>query len=798
MPQPLDFPYSPLAVFILDRQSQIINANEYAQELSRLNADDMRGKAIDDVFPCNSETTSIGKLLAKTIQGKSISKQSILLCADSLSPLPCLALVSIIPLPGDEDQAISFMVTIDTTNHAVHHQLLFNCVEEGVLTVNRQMEITSFNNSAEKLTGWSKEEVLGKKCNTIFPKEICGNSCLIEKSITEEISVAAHTIFMTSKNGRNFPLSLTSSPLYDPNGKVIGGVQTFHDCTDSLHNDLILSSVADGVFTIDKHRLITSFNKAAEEITGWNREEVIGKPCHTIFHSSVCGEACLLQKAIDLNSQFIDHSIFIKGKAGNSIPVTISSAPLLDDFGNIIGGIETFRDNTSSIRENLILDSIADGVFTVDRNWRITSFNRAAEEITGWNREDAMGKSCSDVFHSSICGRNCAIAESLYTGEASANRSITIRNRSGSKVPISISAAPLTDHEGNIIGGVETFRDLTDITSLRRQLTKNYTFDEIISKSVNMQRLFGIMPDIARSPSTVLILGESGTGKELIARALYNSSTRNDEPFIVVNCGALPETLLESELFGYKAGAFTDARKDKAGRFAAAEGGTLFLDEIGDVPVSVQVKLLRVLQEKVYEPLGSNTPVKADVRIITATNRDLQALVKEGTFREDLFYRLNVVKINLPPLRERKEDIPLLIEHFIKKYSAEQGKDIVGISSGALSLLMRYDYPGNIRELENIVEYAFILCDGGYIQTHHLPEPFSTGQDNNLQTGDKNKLKSTQTLEEIEKQAIIAALERNSWKKMKTCDELNISKDTLRRKIKKFELVNPKDDLIQQ
>jgi PAS domain S-box-containing protein len=430
-------------------------------------------------------------------------------------------------------------------------------------------------------------------------------------------------------------------------------------------------------------------------------------------------------------------------------------------------------------------------VFTVDRHWRITSFNRAAEEITGWSRDQAMGKSCSDVFHSSICGRNCAIAESLYKGTPAANRSITIVNSRGDKVPISISAAPLTDHEGNIIGGVETFRDLSVITELRQQLSQRFTFDNIISKSPAMQRLFTILPDIARSPSTVLILGESGTGKELIARSLYNASERADKPFVAVNCAALPETLLESELFGYKAGAFTDARKDRIGRFAAAEGGTLFLDEIGDLPGPVQVKLLRVLQDKVYEPLGSNTPVKADVRIITATNRNLEELVRAGAFRDDLFYRLNVVKISLPPLRERKEDIPLLIEHFIKKYSAQQGKDIVGMASEALAILMRHDFPGNIRELENIVEYAFILCEGGYIQPEHLPEPFAAGVGAEETVQPMVDRAEPRSLEEIEKQAISRSLERNYWRKMVTCRELGISKDTLRRKIERYGLVNP-------
>jgi len=312
-----------------------------------------------------------------------------------------------------------------------------------------------------------------------------------------------------------------------------------------------------------------------------------------------------------------------------------------------------------------------------------------------------------------------------------------------------------------------------------------------------MQRLFKIMPEIARSPSTVLVLGESGTGKELVARALYNASERKDKPFVTVNCSALPETLLESELFGYKAGAFTDARKDREGRFAAAEGGTLFLDEIGDIPQSVQVKLLRVLQEKIYEPLGSNKPIQADVRIITATNRDLQTLVRQGVFREDLFYRLNVVKIQLPPLRERKEDLPLLVDHFIKKYSAEQGKDIVGIIPSALSILMRYEFPGNIRELENIIEYSFILCEGGYIQPEHLPDPFAPSSEDSV-PGHNHEDGTPQNLEEIEKQAIALSLERNKWKKMATCRELGVSKDTLRRKIKKYNLHNPLDRTLER
>jgi len=550
--------------------------------------------------------------------------------------------------------------------------------------------------------------------------------------------------------------------------------------------------VTDAIFTVNSKWELSSFNKAAENLFALKSEDVLGKNCHEIFGNDIRFAELFssLCPSISAGQIVTDFNLVIENPEKNTLSAVLATAvPIPGQNGTSSGAVVIFQDASSSYMCNrMILDSIADGVFTVDRNWKITSFNAAAETITGWKKEDAIGKFCGDVFHSSICGKSCAIAQSLYSGKPVPNRSITIGNIDGSRIPVSICASPLTDHEGNIIGGVETFRDLSAITMLQKQLSKSYTFDEIISKSSSMQRIFSILPEIARSPSTVLILGESGTGKELVARAIYHASTRNDKPFVTVNCGALPETLLESELFGYKAGAFTDAKQNKEGRFAAAEKGTLFLDEIGDIPQSLQVKLLRVLQNRVYEPLGSNVSVKADVRIITATNRDLQELVNQGQFREDLFYRLNVVKIHLPPLRERMEDVPILIDHFIKQYSAQQGKDIVGISSGALNLLMRYNYPGNIRELENIIEYAFILCEGGFIQPEHLPEPFAVPATRKEASEEKNIKQGLQSLEEIEKQAIYMTLERNNWKRMATCRELGISKDTLRRKIDRYKL----------
>ncbi|MDH3329674.1 MAG: sigma 54-interacting transcriptional regulator, partial [Desulfobulbaceae bacterium] len=494
----------------------------------------------------------------------------------------------------------------------------------------------------------------------------------------------------------------------------------------SVNNDPV-SFVSAAIILLNHHWHIDAVNKEAEEITGMSVRELTGKPVSEVFCSqedfadilSLCIQA---REGETISRQPVR---LCGDKETNGKSFLISILPLADENQTFAGAVLYIEESDGQSFAQDILDSMGDGLFTVDLNWKVTSFNKAAQRITGWPADQVIGKSCSEIFQENICGKNCAIAESLYTGRPVANRSITIVDSEGEKIPVSISASPLADQDGNIIGGTQTFRDLRFLTTIPKQLSRKYRFDEIVSKSKAMQRLFTILPDIACSPSTVMIDGESGTGKELIATALFNISNRKDQPFVVLNCGALPETLLESELFGYKAGAFTDARKDKPGRLAEADGGTLFLDEIGDIPACIQVKLLRVLQEKVYEPLGSNTSINTDVRIITATNYDLKALVKEGRFREDLYYRLNVVKIHIPPLRERKEDIPLLLDQFIQDFSRQLGKDIVGISNPALNVLMRHDFPGNIRELKNIIEYAFILCEGGYILQEHLPEPFN-------------------------------------------------------------------------
>lgn len=434
-----------------------------------------------------------------------------------------------------------------------------------------------------------------------------------------------------------------------------------------------------------------------------------------------------------------------------------------------------------------ILESISDGVFTVDLRWRVTSFNRAAEEITGIPREEAVGRLCSEVFRSNMCQDDCALKRTLKTGKAVIGKAGFIINAEGDRIPVSVSTAVLHDAGGRVIGGAETFRDLSDLETLRSELTGRFQIGDLISRSPLMQKILEVLPAVATSPSTVLILGETGTGKELLARTVHALSPRRDGPFVAVNCAALPENLIESELFGYKAGAFTGAAKDKPGRFALAGKGTLFLDEIGEISPALQVGLLRVLQERIYEPLGSTRSEKADVRLVVATNKDLIEEVRKGGFREDLYYRVNVVRLELPPLRRRKEDIPALVERFVDRFNRFQNRTVQGVTAEALSLLIAHNWPGNIRELENMIERAFIMAHDDFIDIRHLPEEFvALGSARGFGSGIRGARSA------LEAQTIRNALERSGFSRMAAARELGIHKSTLFRKIKALGIVLPK------
>lgn len=432
----------------------------------------------------------------------------------------------------------------------------------------------------------------------------------------------------------------------------------------------------------------------------------------------------------------------------------------------------------------IILESIADGVFTVDLHWRITTFNRAAELITGVTRKEAIGRFCWEVLRSNMCERDCALKRTMAEEKSFVSSDTSIVNSDKKMIPITVSTSVLRNSSDEIIGGVEIFRDHSLVEELRRELSGVVNCGDMVSNSPEMLRLFSQVEQIAESGSTVLIRGETGTGKELLARAIHFHSPRKNKPFITVNCGALPDSLLESELFGHKAGAFTDAKTDKKGVFEQANQGTVFLDELGETSQQFQVKLLRVLEDSSYSPLGANHSQRADVRIIAATHRNLREMVGEGTFRQDLFYRINVMEMLLPPLRERREDIGILVEHFREKLNRIKNRSVQAIDQGALQCLLDHDYPGNIRELENIIEHGFVLCTGDTISINHLPAYLNT-------TSAAAPLAPTASFEEAEKSVILQALKENGYNRSAAAKALNIHKSTLFRKIQKYQITLP-------
>jgi PAS domain S-box-containing protein len=506
----------------------------------------------------------------------------------------------------------------------------------------------------------------------------------------------------------------------------------------------------------------------------------------------------MFPQAVDESGRPQVFDMEIYDQEGNQHHITKLVSPLLNREGEITGCIEIFQDLSvynqlldriryDEHRLKLILDNLDLGVFTVNRGGYVTSFNSMAESITGYQRQELLGQHHSVVTRCDQSGQTCGLAESIETGESLANLHRQLFTKDGRTLPIRASFMALRNEAGDIIGGLETFQDLSLIQQLDRAIRNKYTFADMIGKDATMQQIFEILPVVAESEANVLVEGPTGTGKDLLAKIIHNASQRKNKPLVKVNCAALPDNLLESEMFGYVKGAFTGADKDKPGRFQEADGGSIFLDEIGDLPLSLQAKLLRVLEDKEFYPLGGRQLCRVDVRIIAATNQILGDLVREKRFREDLFYRLNVMRLELPPLRERRGDIPLLINNFLRKYNATKGGVASHLTEDALEILLNYDYPGNVRELENIIEHACVLCGGEVIERRHLPLYVQSSRGlGEVETTSRSDIATGR--DRWERERIVQTLKEHGWQRQRAAQDLGMDRTTLWRKMKKYDI----------
>ncbi len=428
-----------------------------------------------------------------------------------------------------------------------------------------------------------------------------------------------------------------------------------------------------------------------------------------------------------------------------------------------------------------LLNAMTDGVIAHDKQRKIFFFNHAAEDITGLSAGEALGADCHAIMPGHFCGKDCDVCMKNPNIDVRADIPIEYRRKDGELRSLRMSIMPMMDAEDNRTGALILLRDMTEMNQLRTRLEASRGFQGIIGLHPSMTKIYANLREVAKVNVPILIEGESGTGKELVAQAIHKLSPRANKPFVPVNCGALPEGTLESELFGHVKGAFTSAIRDKKGRFELADGGILFLDEIGEISQKLQVKLLRVLQEKTFERVGGEEPVNVDVMVICATNRNLKQLTDSGQFRQDLYYRLAVVPIRIPPLRERKTDIPLLIEYFIEQFANENHMAAEGVSSNALNALMQYAWPGNVRELSNAIHYAMIKSQGGEIQEHHLSPEISSNSIK--QGGPKRGRRPKLNPAEVEQ-----ALKEAGGNKAKAADFLGVSRTTLYRYIEELKV----------
>jgi len=574
-------------------------------------------------------------------------------------------------------------------------------------------------------------------------------------------------------------------------------------------NELALRCAGEGIYCIDQGGRTTYLNPAGEAILGWKAEDFVGTFSHSLIHhtypdgSAFPSHKCPIYAAFhDGEVHHVDNEVFWR-KDGTSFPVEYSSTPIIGDGGELLGAVVTFRDISERraaeaevarlTRSNeLILASAGEGIYGLDAEGRTTFCNPAAVAMMGWTAQEMLGKPQHALIHHSKPGgehyprSECPIYAAITDGLVHREDNEVFWRKDGTSFPVEYVSTPVRDEHGKLIGAVVTFNDITERKKreealrdalaeverlkerlqaenqyLRQEIKVSHNFEEIIGQGPAMTKAKRLIEQVAATDATVLILGESGVGKELFARAIHNLSWRRERPLIKVNCAALPSSLIESELFGHEKGAFTGATSRRAGRFELANGGTIFLDEIGELPIELQAKLLRVIQEGEYERLGGSETIRTDIRIVAATHRDLRKMIQAGTFREDLFYRLNVFPVSVPALRDRREDIPQLVTHFVRKFAKQQGKAVDSVPDHVQSALREYAWPGNIRELENVIERAVILSTHGTlridgaiaVQASTSPEP----------AGAASTVADRRTLEEVERSHILNVLKQTSW-----------------------------------
>jgi len=552
-----------------------------------------------------------------------------------------------------------------------------------------------------------------------------------------------------------------------------------------------------GVMVLSPERRIISLNQCAEVITGCKASDLVGQNCNDRLMDTLCGGRCAYLEAVENDRNAGSMDIEVSGAENEIRNITRIVSPVYGPDNLPSGCIEIFQDHSAlkdllervrhdDRRLKLILDNLDIGVLTVDRGGHIAFFNNTAETITGFSRGDVLGKSCRTVFGNSSNPGMLLFNETIADGQARSSSEGELKTRDGQIIPVRANFMALKNEDGRIVGGLATITDLSLKYQFNSEIKGRYTFYDMVGKDPAIQKIFEIIPVVAASDATILIEGPTGTGKDVLAKVIHNASSRAKNPLVKVNCAALPDNLLESEMFGYVRGAFTGADNDKPGRFQDADHGTIFLDEIGDLPLSLQAKLLRVLEDREFYPLGSRKTTKVDVRIISATNQNLGQLVRERRFREDLFYRLNVMRLELPSLKDRRGDIPLLISHILKRLRVTRDSRAESFANNAMDVLLNYDFPGNVRELENIIEHALIVCQGETIERHHLPLALQKGLPPSLPV-DETAL-AIDAVGISEKNMIMDMLQKYSWNKGKAAAALKINRTTLWRKLKKYNL----------